>query len=530
MTKIRSNLAVHLPLTRAACGWAKKEFHNRFFVISPSDSLPKRAAKTLGNAGKKSLVVLCISIASLTLPLFALFDFFFRRISRLSPVNKDCYRILNSPIFNAYFEQLQEFVKERLKIYSHIENLKGQNLFIDNGLKLIHQILKKPKKNFKERLYYHQTMIHNLRALIKEKNKITNPSPEEMEMCHFIDDLTQWKYTSPKLWGEVSTFMNNEIGFGKICSLNKTNSAKIEEIFSVINNKRNYFGIVEPKNGRLYDPHLLGDIPFILFSSLDKKTRFIRTPNVTKDVERDFNRKRLLKSEVTEEFTNYLRSSAIAGNRHLYVNLMFRTGRSEQIRSREIEALETSQEVGDAIDVVTLDKNSYFYNQENMFSRDLDSQSFISKFLFELFENHEDRRFFWPKRLNLSEWKVECRSILDAVNQKYFQKKEILSQEERKDFIEIAYIKIIQALIKKFTPKICNVACLSTIDRGACTLSLIYFDQLVETGKSKENGKIKKLASLALAPALLAQNRPTQSERVHRLTNAMSRIEQNLKN
>ena len=83
--------------------------------------------------------------------------------------------------------------------------------------------------------------------------------------------------------------------------------------------------------------------------------------------------------KISDKFQNYLAALKEQGQTHLYINLMNRLNTPSQsnpekisegaLLLRVIEELETDRNVGEAIMVVSIDKNCDFYNQKNEFAR-----------------------------------------------------------------------------------------------------------------------------------------------------------------
>jgi hypothetical protein len=133
--------------------------------------------------------------------------------------------------------------------------------------------------------------------------------------------------------------------------------------------------------------------------------------------------------------------------------------------------------------------------------------------------------FYWPKKvLEGHAWKEECEMICENVHQAFFEGKETLTRQERLDFIELVYADIIYALADILQPSTLNLTCLSCIDRGASSLSLLYLHKLKREKAILDPAQVKKTIALALGPALLAQNRPPEKGRVDRLSSAAKKL------
>jgi hypothetical protein len=369
-----------------------------------------------------------------------------------------------------------------------------------------------------------------LRDLVEEKNNLILRSQLDEHCIQFIDQLCEWLYTGVNLLPEMVALMEKEL---PDLLLRQFLSIKTEDIPQAIdqfhqwlNVRAQYTGVDETvaigEYPRLYDPHYLGDIPSVLYHcqianhETTKKMKIIRTPAVTQDIERN-SRGILTKAKVVNEFLGFLDSYQKQQKKHIYFNLMQRSG-SEGVRSEVIECLE--RKYPGTISVITLDKNSLFYFQKNEFETLNNSVLFKQHFMQQMFEG---KNFFWSSDLGAT-WKNECQQILENIHTRYFSDQIELNREERLDFIELVYIEIVEVIIQKLQADSANEACKSCIDRGAAALAQQYLRKIcVQTSEMKESQR-KKILAITLAPAIFAMNRVMQHDRISRLKNLSHRI------
>ena len=200
-----------------------------------------------------------------------------------------------------------------------------------------------------------------------------------------------------------------------------------------------------------------------------------------------------------------------------------RNGWEESLLTHSIEGLDNDGEFDGAIHVVTLSKDSSFYRQQGKFERQDGFSTFKRSFLHEMFDAKKSP-YHWPKRIDLQSWKADTADIISRVHRDFFQAKDKLTLDERKDFIEVAYTKFVEALIDKISPETCNLSCKGCVDRGANALALLYIDHLKMSQKNFTPRRLDKIVALANVPAVLACNRPPIEERVQRLNGAARRI------
>jgi hypothetical protein len=363
-------------------------------------------------------------------------------------------------------------------------------------------------------------MIFNLRSLLRQKEEAMKEGGElSRQIIDFLDQFTGWMYTTPYLWDSMCDYLEQE---GKLQVHTKSTSPSLN-IFNTLHEQRialketlHLDGIREPI---YWDFNAQGDVPSYLFTVPGQKTRVMRMPTITRDVERDPQTKALQKVEVVDEFKNYLS----LGKHHLYINLMDRTAGSEQLRSQAIEQLEKDPKVGKAISVITFDKDSDFYHQKNEFESLDISEHFKQRFMEQMFDQTKNKAFYWSDKIDMIDWQNRCIHIIESVHRNYFLTSLRLTAEERRQFIEITYALMTQELIEMLKPDNCNLSCRKCIDRGASALSLLYASYLNQQQAPLTTAEAKKLSALALGPAALIENRQPFENRLNMLANCFYR-------
>ncbi|WP_042280568.1 hypothetical protein [Candidatus Protochlamydia sp. R18] len=489
----------------------------------------------IGLHGLRTTFALAKLVAVVALPLFLILDgiFIISRRLGLHAIHlhfSDCHYLFESDIFDTYFSQLKQFVKEQIDCIHDIQNyaeLEPHTVssFAKKTLNLVNLILNAPPlKTENDKRQFHQTMLMHLRDLMKERKSLTSQEILNNPSFQWIDQLCEWLYTGPKLLPEMIYFVEQELDNFSNAKLLSAKTAELPNVIDLfhkdLSNHPRYTGVEESL--RLYDPHYLGDIPSILYhysiekNGIPKKIKMIRTPTVTKDCKRDLSGV-LVKAKVVKEFIGFLESYQRQEKKHIYFNLMQRKG-SEGIRSQAIEELE--QKYPNHLYVITLSKDSDFYWQSKKFRLISNATQFKEQFMIEMFEG---KNYFWSWALKL-DWKHDCQQILDHVHQLYFFNQVELSHQERLDFIELAYMEIIEAICLRFYPDSVNEACKSCVDRGAAALALQYLKKTVLKKQAISESQRKKIMSIVLAPAILAMNRVMQHQRASRLQTACQRF------
>lgn len=231
-----------------------------------------------------------------------------------------------------------------------------------------------------------------------------------------------------------------------------------------------------------------GNLPFLQFV-LPGGTSIIRMGLPI--VEQPYLKSLVFSPAVNPEFITFIRTQ----KKHLYINLMKREG-LEAPYSQVLENLNES-----TFFIVTLDKNSSFYWQKGDFPSE--SEAFM-----ELFYNKmKDPKgaYFLPRELNLLE-------AIEKVHLSYFDGKVDLNANERRNFIELTYLEILDRLVELIGPDSMNITCKHAIDRGP-SLSVLW---QLKWGLADEQA----VAALLLAPPLLMHNRTPHESRIERFIEA----------
>lgn len=203
-------------------------------------------------------------------------------------------------------------------------------------------------------------------------------------------------------------------------------------------------------------------------------------------------------AEVSPEFQEFIKGR----NSHLYVNLMKRHG-NEGIFTQKIEALEKAFP---QLIVVTIDKNSPFYDQEGWLHED--KETFKTQFLAHL----QSPDFYWSSHLD-SQWNETLKLAIQTTDDRYFSKESSLSPPKRRDFIELTYLAILDALQAQFHPETMNITCRQGIDRGPSLMGLwLYHHGILN---------LEQVTVQLFVPPLLFHNRAPHASRIERFVSAI---------
>ena len=123
----------------------------------------------------------------------------------------------------------------------------------------------------------------------------------------------------------------------------------------------------------------------------------------------------------------------------------------------------------------------------------------------------------------MAEWRKKVLEIIDSIHANYFDQREELSVQERLDFIEISYVKFIEALVEKFNPDVMNITCKHSVDRGPSLYMLFYLHERLKAGASLQS-ELQNLYRLYFSPLIAFHNRAGHDYRIERFQAALNRM------
>lgn len=444
------------------------------------------------SVNRRPWIALAGAIATLAIPLLLLADAARSgyRACKQVPSN-DYHYFFSTELFDRYDQQLKGFIQAELEAHPTLASLD------------LVQWIQQPVKS--KEAHYQGTVLR-LRDLANQKETL-DPLTRQ-----FVERLCNWIYTGADLLPTMTGWLKRQMTIQERTALAKNSvHDTIRDLHQKWGSEPRFQGEVF-QDYRPYDPRYLGDTPSHFFQL--GKTQVIRTPAITADQDRTFFGN-LIRAKIVEEFETFLDYAERMGQSHLYINLMAQFG-SEKVRNEAIEELERRRP--NTFNLLTLSKDCPFYHQANHFADQNDADRFKETFINQMFG--ENPAYHWPISWDQEQTKQIARSAIDQVHEQNFHSALILDREQRCRFIELAYTQIIESLIREKEPKTCNASCRSCVDRGAANLTLLYAKtQPLDTTQSKET-----LATIALAPAIIAQSRPMLSHRMHRLHPAMEQL------
>jgi len=277
-----------------------------------------------------------------------------------------------------------------------------------------------------------------------------------------------------------------------------------------------------------FDPFHQGNLPDQLYTLFLQNIRCtnIRFPTPT-------HQELVNKACINEEFKAFLRSYKQAENEllpqrgHLLFNLQDKTSWKEHARSLAIEELQKHSDFSSVLTVVTLPKDTEFYHQLAPYHHDNHASSFLAHFKEHLQDSSTG--FYFPPMLHEQLFSGFTDQLLETIHRLFFSNKNVLSRENRLDFIEIFHLFLELKILDILKPQTFSFTCKDGLDVGSAENAKLFAFMKLLTESQLSEAEADYLNLLIYGPVVLIRERPMLFERFSRL-NSVIRLIETLKN
>ncbi len=208
---------------------------------------------------------------------------------------------------------------------------------------------------------------------------------------------------------------------------------------------------------------------------------------------------------------------------HLLFNLQDTTSWKEHARAAAIENLSKEAPFDKSLIVVTLPRSGDFYTQRGEYENLHQAHDFLNTFHNQLLSGKSSGYFF--SSTNPKEWTDQIEGLLREVHTHFFDKKDMLSHQERVDFIELFYLFFSLKLIGFYRPDSCSFTCKDGIDQGmGMAAELFVLLKLTQNGKLKEEDHTF-LLGLLYTYSMELRGRSILKPVLQRVQGALARLE-----
>lgn len=269
-----------------------------------------------------------------------------------------------------------------------------------------------------------------------------------------------------------------------------------------------------------YDPLWQGNFPSQFFSLFTKDSKIMNCR-----IPCPVHQEAINKLVVTDEFKAFMQSMKDhpVHDHHLIINFQDRTSWREHTRSKAMEDLQNVPEFAPNLTVVTLAKDTDFYRQTDSYGLDNHAAVFIESLLDHL--EDQSTGYYFPDPIREQLFPKFMHQLVDTVHRIFFNDKNVLTRDQRQDFIELVYLFIEIKIIEMVRPYSFTLMCKDGIDVSTCANGLLYcFFKLLNQEKTKDIDE-ETLNTILYGPALLQRERIIIAERFHRMVNAIRVIE-----
>ena len=350
--------------------------------------------------------------------------------------------------------------------------------------------------------FYQETLTKQRKSIEKLLSKGSSLNDKQTRMLNFFKEWAHWRLREVELLPEIQEFTKNKGWVSQV---------------SCPQNLREWRGHLQRTDSSLrwdstlgesgsmkdlYDPHLFGNTPYKAYDltlKSGKQCRVMRIPTVTRDTKLFAGK--TSETNVIEEFEVFSKALQDKGEKHLYVNLMQRKGRLNEVpRSLALEGMDKRS--GFPVSVLSLDKNSAFYTQSGLDFRGSKSVQEFKKDYKKHLLNSEC--YYWPSELTKEQLESLLDKTIDTVTEKYFSGKINLDRQARRDLIELHYSEIISKIANDLDVDSMNASCKDCIDRGASQLFELWIKEMQGSGKVYSAEEVNRMTNLLFARVLLS--------------------------
>lgn len=384
------------------------------------------------------------------------------------------------------------------------------------------------KKNFKHSQNYFSDFIRFLRLSILSKEyeqyKFLEGTESQTVIVQLIDSLCYALYTLHTFTEPLEQYLEYAIGIDRRDSSLVSRLTHAYQKVQLAAGMFDVFPIVKSLEAlqdfeiKGFDPLLLGNMPGALIGVNSEKMIITRlaTPTFQDYVSR---------ATPLNEWLSFLdRAVKINKNyKQLIINLQDRTSWKEYARCHALEDMCLSERFKGHLFVVTMSKDSDFYHQIGHY-QDLNETELFIEHLLEHVES-EVSGYAYPEDIRKQLFPKLARLLAHAVSKIFFNSKNVLSRNNRLDFIEIYYLLLQAEIINIIKPNVVSFTCKDAIDVSMPSAVLyIVFSKLLQ-GKELTLHDEKQIIAYLLGTPLAERGRALFEDRFMRMLSALKIIE-----
>lgn len=268
-----------------------------------------------------------------------------------------------------------------------------------------------------------------------------------------------------------------------------------------------------------YDPLFFFNLPAQLYKlnlSNGKQAVHLRLPTPTSQ---EF----IYKVNIANEFKAFLHAFQKNQNdKILIINLQDRTSIREHARCIALEELQSNPGFDSFLTVATLNKDGDFYHQRAEYVHENNVSDFLNSFQEQVLE--ESAGFYYPHHLREKIKEFTC-SCLKAIHKVFYGEKNVLSRQNRLDFIEIFYLFFQLKLLELTEADIFTLTCKDCIDNGALAAVQLLLFILILKEQIPSAQELERINTMIYGNCLLLRERAPLVERFNRMIYVLKAVE-----
>ena len=273
--------------------------------------------------------------------------------------------------------------------------------------------------------------------------------------------------------------------------------------------------MVENGNTPHFDPLFQHNIPMEMYQLYVDSTKMVNirlpAPIIQENIQKVW---------VNDEFKAFLRSLKVTQKKMLMFNFQDKTSWREHSRAKALEDLHRNPEFADNFIVVTIPKDTEFYFQAAPYTKESHADVFMKNLKEQLVD--ESAGFYFPKT---DSFEAFIDRSIKLVHETFFQSKNVLTRDQRLDFIEIFYFFLELKVLDTYKPNYFSFTCKDAIDiSGASNACLFTFLKLLNQEKLAEKD-MEFMNFLIYAIPITVRERLMLRERFNRMASAIKCFE-----
>lgn len=275
---------------------------------------------------------------------------------------------------------------------------------------------------------------------------------------------------------------------------------------------------VEEGNYNSFDPIMHENLPMELYHLYQEDIKMVNL-RIPAPIYQEL----IDRAKITEEFKAFLRSLKLNGQKLLLINTQDRTSWREHARSKVLEDLQNLSEFEDVLTVVTLSKDTEFYHQDSIYENDHQTVDFILHLKEHLESEHAG--FYIPESISKQIFGKFLNDAIKAIHHIFFHSKNVLTKDQRLDFIDILYFFLELKFLDLIKPDFYAMVCKDGIDIST-SLNVNFFAFLTLINQEKLSESDKEFLDLMLyASPLINRERLMLQDTFDRMLSSIKRFE-----